>query len=149
MTLYLIYETFYTFVVLRPTFTSHERRDINVDDFPEIILCPEPSIDLQALNSLGYGGPNSYFKGNGLIGWGNNSEDIQNFAIAASTLKSVKDCEHVKSKFKFSKTVDKNVKFNLTAALLNPHQFVVKSSLQNIQNPIHCNNSDLIFHQMF
>ena len=121
-TLYLISETFYTFLVLKPTFTSHERRNMSVDDYPDIILCPENPNDLDGLRSLGYGGPSGYFKGSGKYGWGNNSDHIKNLSIAVSTLKSVKDCQTRKSSFMFypNRRMDEKVKFNLTAAL-NPH----------------------------
>ena len=48
---YLIAEEFCTFFVRKPTYTSYERREISGEDFPEIMLCPEPSFDLNALKS--------------------------------------------------------------------------------------------------
>ena len=47
---YLIFNTFYTLVVLKPTYSYNERRSLNVEDFPEIIICPEPPLDIKALN---------------------------------------------------------------------------------------------------
>ena len=95
---------------------------MSVDDYPDIILCPENPNDLDGLRSLGYGGPSGYFKGSGKYGWGNNSDHIKNLSIAVSTLKSVKDCQTRKSSFMFypNRRMDEKVKFNLTAAL-NPH----------------------------
>ena len=121
---------------------------MSVDDYPDIILCPENPNDLDGLRSLGYGGPSGYFKGSGKYGWGNNSDHIKNLSIAVSTLKSVKDCQTRKSSFMFypNRRMDEKVKFNLTAAL-NPHLILLaaKSCLQNMQNPIHCFNLSLVF----
>ena len=61
--LYLIIEKVYIFLVVKPTYTSHEKREMSADDFPEIIMCPEPSIDLKAVKSKGYEAPDGYFKG--------------------------------------------------------------------------------------
>ena len=60
---YFIVEAFFTYFVLRPTYTSNEKRKWTVNDFPEIILCPQPSADMDALKSHGYPGPDYYFKG--------------------------------------------------------------------------------------
>ena len=38
----LIIDLFYSYFVLKPTYTSNEKRKMCVDDFPEIILCPQP-----------------------------------------------------------------------------------------------------------
>ena len=57
---------------------------MSVEDFPEIILCPQPSFDLNAVESRGYKGQMNYFFGSNelgvkQIGWaGNNkSEDAK------------------------------------------------------------------------
>ena len=76
----LIYDTFYTLIVRKPTYTSHERRKISAEDFPDIIICPEPPLNLNVLNSRGYVFPIDYFHGK-KFGWaGNRSEDVnENF----------------------------------------------------------------------
>ena len=51
---FLIIDLFYEFLVAKPTYTSVGKRDINVEDFPEITLCPEKPINLNAANSNGY-----------------------------------------------------------------------------------------------
>ena len=128
LTLYLIFDNFYTYLVLKPTYTSHEKRALNTDDFPEIILCPQPSIDLNALKSLGYDGPSSYFHGKQSgrsKGWGNNPDDIKNISLIVSALKSVENCEHPSSRIGLMDLKEIKVKFNLTAAL-HPHHICCK-----------------------
>ena len=97
---YLIFDAIYTFAVLKPTYTSHEERQLSFDDFPEILICPEPSIDLNALRVNDYDLYQFYFggsigrHGSSLVkSWaGNNSKDVQIVADSISTLKSEKDC---------------------------------------------------------
>ena len=126
MASYLIIETFYTFLILKPTYTSEEKRQMNVEDFPEIIFCPQPFFDLDALKSRGYSGPENYYKGLTNIrsltqmGWaGNKSEDVKTVSAKISTLKTINDCplkgffwfssgvfmKHAKSKYAFTKVL--------------------------------------------
>ena len=45
---WLISYSIYTFVVVKPTYTSNEQREKSVEDFPEIMICPEPSVQNSA-----------------------------------------------------------------------------------------------------
>ena len=94
---YFIVEAFFTYFVLRPTYTSNEKRKWTVNDFPEIILCPQPSADMDALKSRGYPGTDYYFKGidknSKFIGWaGNQSENVLEVSANVSIFKSTNDC---------------------------------------------------------
>ena len=127
--LYLIIETIYIFLVVKPTYTSHEKRELSADDFPEIIMCPEPSIDLKAVKSKGYGAPDAYFKGyfHGFqyFSWaGNNLEDVKKVSEEVSMLKSIDDCPVGSFRFK---DVDgrHEAKFQLTKGL-NPYHTCCK-----------------------
>ena len=121
---YLIVDTFYTLLVRKPTYTSNEKRPISVDDFPEIIICPERSTDTTALNLRGYPSPEEYYKGLN-FGWvGNRSEDVKDVYSEISTLKSNRECEHSKNHFGFyeSENMTKTeVEFNLTRAFSPYH----------------------------
>ena len=99
--IYLIVEEFYTFIVKKPTFTSLEKRELEPSDFPEILVCPEQSFDLDALKYVGYGKPSKYFEGSLInhekqFNWaGKKAENIENVKKTMnqiSTLKSSKDC---------------------------------------------------------
>ena len=50
LTSYLIFDTFYTWLVRQPTYTSLEKRPITGDDFPDIMICPQPSVDKEVYN---------------------------------------------------------------------------------------------------
>ena len=75
---WLIVEEFYTFFIVKPAHTAQAIRKFLPEDFPEILLCPEPSIDLNVARSKGYEGIQEYFLGTGtddfetppLMGWG-------------------------------------------------------------------------------
>ena len=57
-----------------------------MDDFPEIMICPEPSHDVDALKSRGYGGAPQYFGGSRGFGWsGNKSEGVKEVLKEVST----------------------------------------------------------------
>ena len=60
---YLISDTFYNLLVRKPTYNSYERRPLSVEDYPEIIVCPEPSTNITALTSRGYKSAEYYYKG--------------------------------------------------------------------------------------
>ena len=117
--LIFIFDTFYTLLVLKPTYTSHERRPMNVEDIPEIIICPKPSTNITALNLIGYPSPEDYYKGQ-KYGWtGNKSEDVKKVSADISNLKSSRDCgSH--SFFGFDtdeEVLQIPIKFNLTQAI--------------------------------
>ena len=130
---YLIIEEFYTFFELKPTYTSEEKRDLNVNDFPDILLCPEPSMNINAVISRGYPGSGTYYKGilssktlDQLTWAGNNSEDVKNVSNEISMLKSIEDCPQgpPRSFFWFKNNnsqTRENVNFILTRALSPYH----------------------------
>ena len=84
----LIIDLYYTFLVLRPTYTSNGKRKISAEDFPEIIICPLPSVNLDAIESNGYGDQERYFfgiddikKGTNQIGWAGNKISENDFIV--------------------------------------------------------------------
>ena len=98
---YLVFDSFYIYLVIRPTYTSYEKRYMNAEDFPDVIICPEPSIDFDAVRLKGYFGSRPYFGGRSdshdksltQIGWaGNKSEDVKKVSMEVSTLKSEENC---------------------------------------------------------
>ena len=101
---YLVFEAFYIYLVKRPTYTSYEKRYINSEDIPDVIICPQPSIDNDAVRLKGYLGPRRYFGGLSespqsqsltQIGWvGNKSEDVKKVSVDISTLKSKDECPY-------------------------------------------------------
>ena len=133
---FLIIDLFYTFLVLRPTYTSYEKRKTTAEDFPEIIICPVPSVNLDAIESRGYVDQEQYFYGlddikNGLnqIGWaGNNkSENASMVFEEISVLNSVNECPAglgswmwFDGKTKEDKSPFEFIHFNLTK-MLNPY----------------------------
>ena len=122
----LIYDTFYTLIVRKPTYTSHERRKISAEDFPDIIICPEPPLNLNVLNSRGYVFPIDYFHGK-KFGWaGNRSEDVKILSTKISSLKSVEDCG-ARSKLTFDGpgNITLSTRFKLTKAV-NPQLICCK-----------------------
>ena len=105
LALFLICEIFYTWLVLKPTYTSNERRQISPEDFPEIIICPEPPLNISALRLRGYGSIQSYFHGD-RYGWtGKKAEDLKKVDGHGSG--------YILSKFEFIKAV-------------NPHHICLK-----------------------
>ena len=121
--------------MLKPTLTSSTKRKYKPEDFPEILLCPEPSIDIQALKSLGYTSKESYQAGfddnefsSQFLGWtGNNSESVEEVIKKISVLKAAEDCAiEGKSKIWYTtkekeEGVSENIKFKLKHALYPHH----------------------------
>ena len=98
---FLIGDTFYTLLVRKPTYNSYERRPLSVDDYPEMIVCPEPSTNITALTSRGYESAEHYYKGKlfaNAVSWaGNKTENEETVVQEIATVKSVKDCGNVNS----------------------------------------------------
>ena len=123
---YLIFDTFYTLVVLKPTYSYNERRLLSMEDFPEIIICPEPPLDIEALKLRGYAAPEEYYKGMN-HGWiGNGTEDVKKVSHDISTLKSMADCGNQSTLWfdgigSSRSSVDVPVKYKLTRALSPYH----------------------------
>ena len=120
---YLIFDTFYTTLVLKPAYVTHEKRKISVDDLPEFVICPEIKQSLSAVKSRGYLGHGSYFRGDmeeGIkISWsGNNREDVQKLYDEISILKSINDCGNDSYMYLNGKA---SVQFDLTRALKPYH----------------------------
>ena len=94
----LIMKEFYIYLAVRPTYTSNVMRKIDAEDFPSIILCPEPSIDINVAISKGYPTGNEYWSGvdyswSSVMGWaGNKSEDVSKVSHDIATIKTPKDC---------------------------------------------------------
>ena len=78
LTLFLICQESFTFVVERPTTTSREEKVFDFKDIPEVVMCLEPGIDTTVLEKYGYKKVPVYFMGfvdGKFIGWnGNESE---------------------------------------------------------------------------
>ena len=95
---YLIFEELYNFAVVKPSYTSTLKRKLSTEDFPEMIVCPEPSIDVNEVASKGYQGVKEYFMGfedfgMPLMGWsGNKSANASKVIEDISTLKTAEDC---------------------------------------------------------
>ena len=97
----LILSEFYIFFVLKPTYTSKMHRKLNVEDFPEIILCPEPSINIEAAQSRGYVGEQEYFLGI----WDHWAASLEQFGWAGNNSEGVRKVYEDISNVKCEKTV--------------------------------------------
>ena len=141
---YLIIDIFYTFWVLKPTYSSNGKRKVDIADYPQITMCPRPPIDIDALKSHGYKIQDAYFKGYMLykmsdLSWaGNRSEDVRKVSEDISSLKSIEDCGSGYFWFKNGTSqAQDNLNFTLVKAL-NPYptMFAVESLLQSSLNLI-------------
>ena len=135
---YLIIDTFFLFFIQKPTYTSHEKRKITPEDFPEIIICPDPPINVIAANQRGYKTQNLYFKGIDIntlkinrdlrkFSWtGNRSEDVKKVSDSIAIFKSAEDCEGIfnfkNSTIQFRGNISKQrMEFQLTKCLYPYH----------------------------
>ena len=122
---------------MKPSYTSTLKRKLSTEDFPEMIVCPEPSIDVNEVASKGYQGVKEYFMGfedfgMPLMGWaGKKSENVTKVSEDISTLKTIKDCpttNETTDGFSFSNIWSKDndyfeaIQFNFTKALYPHHK---------------------------
>ena len=54
LTVYLLFNEFYNFLLVKPTQTSPEQSSLKKEYFPEMIVCPEPAFNLTALRDEEY-----------------------------------------------------------------------------------------------
>ena len=109
---YLIFEELYAFLVVKPTYTSNQKRNISAEDFPEILLCPEPAINISVANAKGYHGAIQYFFGSDSIlgskqlGWGGNkSEDVKKVSAEISILRQTQTVHRTRGTLIFGSKV--------------------------------------------
>ena len=102
--LYLIFEESYDAFVERPTLTSTKKENMTKEDFPVITICPDPSVNLQHLKSIGFKDLWDYKSGRVdntelkrlNFGWtGNTTDDVKNILESLSVFKSSEDCPFV------------------------------------------------------
>ena len=70
----LIYQLLLTYLVKKPTTTSEQKKDLELSDLPEVVVCLEPGLNSSSLEENGYH-PTMYWRGvlqlNGedFVGW--------------------------------------------------------------------------------
>ena len=73
VTVFLIYQEFFTFVVTKPTISSIEVKPLETTDLPEIVVCLQPSFNSTVLKEYGYSTTDFYSRGlqnySEFIGW--------------------------------------------------------------------------------
>ena len=89
---YFIIQELYVFFFVKPTITRSVKSKMNNDDFPEILLCPEPSYDPEAVEKHGYWDFFLYVTGRDFAWNGMNESDIKEVYENISVLKSQDDC---------------------------------------------------------
>ena len=100
--LYLLTSFLYIYLIEKPTMTLVTKKKFNREDFPEITVCPDPSVNTEALNSYGYSNlwdyKNGFVKKMNLsknqISWrGNNSKTtVKDIYNDISIIKTDEDC---------------------------------------------------------
>ena len=51
LTLALIFQVMFTYVVKKPTTTSKEEKKLEITDIPEVVVCLDPGLDYESLTS--------------------------------------------------------------------------------------------------
>lgn len=107
LTSFLLIDDMYVFLVSKPTLTSVTQTNIQTNNFPDILICPDQAFDLHSLHKIGYKISTHYGRGNinsqkNLISWtGNQTEmNLTEVAQQISKFKILKDCPKVQAKFK-------------------------------------------------
>ena len=77
LTLCLVCQELFTFVVVKPTSTSKEEKEIDITDLPEVVICLDPGFEGRkegrVLKKYGYGGwLSNFYRGSiddEFVGW--------------------------------------------------------------------------------
>ena len=62
LTMYLICQLLLTYLVEKPTTTSEQKKDLELSDLPEVVVCLEPGLNSSSLEENGYH-PTMYWRG--------------------------------------------------------------------------------------
>ena len=89
LTIYLTYQEMYTFLIIKPTGTAKEEKQLKTADLPEVVVCMDPPIDLNELRQYGY--DSHYYRGSidgdKFVGWnGDENENKSSFDILEDVL---------------------------------------------------------------
>ena len=80
LTLLLICQELFTFTIVKPTTSSHEERELEIADLPDVVFCLDPAFDSVNLTRFGYR-RDSYFRGSqsrhdkDFVGWNEQGEE--------------------------------------------------------------------------
>ena len=112
-TTYLLMGELNLYFFYKPTFTSMIQTTLKPEHFPNILICSNPSYDLEVLNSHGYDHSYDYASGlsseGDLVGWRGNKSDVDISALTPtlSVIRTLADCPQVKAKFELNGTIEK------------------------------------------
>jgi len=131
-------EELYVFFVKKPTLVKKIKEELSKEDNPDIILCPEPSVDSEKLRSLGYNEVYQYMSGvryNSeltpiISGWrGNQTQSsVKDILRQVSYLKTIDDCGDAENSILIFERMHDNdysnyeyIKYELTRGLYPNH----------------------------
>ena len=131
---FLIANDWYIAFIEKPTLTREIKSKFSKEDFPEVTLCPEPSVDFEETLSQGYNDLYSYkaglvnFEDWKILSWsGNQSMDVKDVMEKVSVLKSEEDCP-----FAYAMPHWQNItNITMTRAMF-PYHLCCKISTQNM-----------------
>ena len=93
LTIAMVCQELYTFAIERPTSVSTEEGSLGSDDFPELVICSEPGLDLKAVDKYGYL-RDTYYRGSHdgrkFVGWNGvkNEKPAKDILEEALTIKN-------------------------------------------------------------
>ena len=107
ITLILICQELYSFLVTKPTTTSKEEKNLSTEDLPQTVICMEPGLDSDVLKNYGYR-VTTYWRGSmdarKFVGWnGDGTENKSSHAILEEALTVDKDFRFVFMSISFRK----------------------------------------------
>ena len=109
LTLYLLTEEFIAYLILKPTLTRLSQDNLKPSNFPDILICPVPSFDLEELQRLGYEhshdytmGVSPFYQSDGWIG-NQSAMGAEEVSHKISIIKTVQDCPETIGQFYVSK----------------------------------------------
>ena len=70
---FLIYQELYRYLIVKPTTTAKEEKEIRLSDIPETLICREPGFNITVLQKYGYFTYDTYYRGSmdgtHFVGW--------------------------------------------------------------------------------
>ena len=145
-TLTVLFQEFLVFFIEKPTLTTVTKSEMEPDNFPVVLICPDPATDLSFLLTKGY--PDTFHYQVGVVGngtaisdlflWsGNRSENVEEIVKNSSVFKTTQDCPAMAVWWNENDELrNETLQFTITRALFPNHRCCKAKPSENVKKKI-------------
>ena len=146
LTLIVLFQEFVLFFIEKPTLTRVTKSKMGPDNFPVVLICPDPATDISFLMTKGYPDTFHYHVGitandtteSVLSRWsGNGLENVEEIAMNSSVFKTTEDCPAMQVWWNENNQFgNEYLQFTITRAMFPNHRCCRASPSDNVKKKI-------------